>query len=270
MYFLFLQYDSYFDNPVISSSGVFDICLSNAIQLSSNTGPGLWSSSNAETAWVDTHGRAYGLAPGKVSFAFTDPQSACSSFFEFQAFEVYSCIDPDFNVTFSGVQLTGNAATNDDALSTCIFNTQPVLITAPLGAQGQLTVHSDGSYLFMSNKAGQYIYMLSVCPADQLLCQNVMLNVHVVEAYGYDQYAVSNTDFVSVYQGDSLLISSEGGVLGANDKCVSHSDCLLDYQILSVVNSATKTSITLDPSFFLSQTQFRRIGSGYFFLPHLQ
>ncbi len=249
-----------FDNPAISSSGVFDICLSNAIQLSSNSQSGQWLSSNADIAWIDANGRAHGIAPGKVSFAFTDNQSQCSSFFDFQAFEVYSCIDPDFNVTFSGVQLEGNAATNDDALGSTIFNPQPVLIKAPIGAQSQITVHPNGSYQFLTNKVGQYIYMLNVCPANQVLCQSSMLNIHVVEAYGYDQSAVSNVDFISVYQGDSLLIPGEGGLLGANDRCVSHSDCLLDYEVLSVVNNTTKTSIALDPSFFFLKPNSGELG----------
>jgi hypothetical protein len=253
-----------FDNPVITSAGVFDICLSNAIQLTANSSGGNWSSTNSEIAWVDNDGKAYGRAPGKVSFAFTDAQSHCSSFFDFQAFEVYSCIDPDFNVTFSGVMLKGNAATNDDAKGTSLFNTQATLIKGPLGAQSQFLLQANGSYQFLTNKVGHYIYRLSVCPENQVLCQNSMLNIHAVDAYGYDQYTVSNPDFFSIYQGDSLLIQSEGRLLDANDKCVSHSDCLLDYQILSIVKNASKSTIDLNPSFFFLKPNAGELGQDTF------
>ena len=63
---------------------------------------------------VDNGGYVTGLAPGKSGFIFTQNGTGCAAVLPNDAVSVKPCVDPDFNVTFANVAVSGNLSTNDE------------------------------------------------------------------------------------------------------------------------------------------------------------
>ena len=73
--------------------------------------------------------------------------------------------DPDINITYVNVLVSGNVATNDDVPPGSTYGTPVPKSTNPPG--GILTLQSNGTYTFNSPNPGTYYYLVPVCSLGQ-------------------------------------------------------------------------------------------------------
>jgi len=232
--------------PNISYTGNTSICQGHAAKITSATA-GTWSSMNNQIAAIDNAGNISALAPGKVGFTFRDTATQCESSSSNDLLTILHCLDPDFNVGFTLLTLTGNLATNDEVPGTSYSNATTTL-KKPMGATATLTVQSSGTYTFVGDLPGRYEFSVPVCRIyASLQCQNQNLAIYLVNRYGKDYFPIVNTDMITVINKDTpasnCLIN-----LCCNDKCITNDDCFLSRQSQLVTTDAAKGSADFDSS----------------------
>ncbi len=121
---------------------------------------------------------------------------------------------PDFNVTYVNVPVPGNVSTNDVITSGTTYGSSPALISSPSGSSPSITMNSDGTYSFVSDKVGVYVYKVSVCaPGQPVPCPTTLLTITVLCATCNNNPPVANTDIASTKVNTPVTIVSL-----ANDK----------------------------------------------------
>ena len=86
---------------------------------------GVWSSTDLGIALVDNNGKVTGVAPGKVSFSYTEIETGCISRMMLDAVTVKPCLDPDFNITSLNTVVKGNISTNDEVVAGMTYGALP-------------------------------------------------------------------------------------------------------------------------------------------------
>ena len=105
---------------------------------------------------------------------------------------------PDFNVTYVNVPVPGNVSTNDIITAGTTYGSSPVLISSPSGSLPSITMNSDGTYSFVSNLVGVYVYKVSVCtPGQPSPCPTTLLTITVLGPNSNNNPPVANTDIAS-------------------------------------------------------------------------
>jgi hypothetical protein len=105
--------------------------------------------------------------------------------------------NPDFNSTFVNVSVTGSAATNDLVPAGSTYGT-PVLASGPAGSSPTITMNSDGTYTFVTNKPGVYSYDVPVCvPSQPSPCPTTKLTVTVADPAIKTNPPVANVDIAT-------------------------------------------------------------------------
>ena len=105
---------------------------------------------------------------------------------------------PDFNVTYVNVPVPGNVFTNDVVPTNTTYGTNPTLISSPSSSNPSITMNTDGTYSFVSDKVGVYVYKVPVCvPGQSAPCPTTLLTITVLCATCNNNPPVANTDIAS-------------------------------------------------------------------------
>lgn len=235
-------------NPALVADVIGDeiICIGYQTQLTPNSG-GIWTSTNPKVAMVDNGGFVTGLAPGKTGFIFTQNGTGCSAVLPDDAISIKPCIDPDFNVTFVNLTVSGNVRTNDEVPATTTYNSNTQLIKKPAGALATLTINSNGSYSFVANMPGVYEYKVPVCiPPAYAACPTANLVITVVDGTMLPKTAVINTDVVHAMTCGSVAGSAIIPNILSNDQCVSTEACIVNGSSVEITKNPNNGVGTVD------------------------
>jgi trimeric autotransporter adhesin len=210
------------------------ICLGYQTQLSPSFGV-IWSSSNPKIASVSNDGVVTGKAPGKVTFTYTSIETGCSASLPADAVLVKSCIDPDFNVTLVNIPLKGNVSTNDEVPAGTSWG-PPMLVSKPSGSISSLTMNPDGTYNFVANTKGKYVFNVPVCiPPLTFGCPSTQIYITVADPLNSNNKNVSNIDLASVYTGNNIWMNAL-----SNDKCLFNVSCSVNGNSMTKMNTTLK------------------------------
>ena len=223
--------------PSVSLAGPAVLCQGFTSTLTTLSA-GTWSSLNDQIASIDSLGKITALAPGKVGFVFKDGLTGCEAKTPDELITVQHCLDPDFNVGFKGLTLSGNLATNDE-VSGAVYSNSSILISKPPSSAAILTIQPSGAYSFVGDEAGRYVFQVPVClSTTPVSCMNIELTIHLVERYGSATFPIVNTDMITVFNrglsGGWTLIPHQ-----TNDKCVTNDDCSLPASSFTVAGPPT-------------------------------
>lgn len=221
------------------------VCIGYTTTLSPSSG-GFWTSLRPDVATVSTDGVVSGVAPGKVSFYFTESSTGCRSYLHANAVTIRTCIDPDFGVTAKNSLLQGDLSTNDDGSGIKVY-TSPYIISRPTGSTSVLTINPNGTYNFTGDTEGKYIYHVPVCILPETFgCPVSLLEITVVDPYNVNKGFVANVDFGTVYRSGTPNPDSTIAVkVAKNDKCINNITCNLS-ALLPTPTNPGKGTITND------------------------
>lgn len=229
--------------PVVGITGDTILCIGNKSQLSPATG-GTWASNNPLVASVDNDGVVTSIAPGFVTFTFTESGGGCSSAAATDTIDVVSCIDPDFNVTYVNIAVPGNTSTNDVVPAGTTYGTAPTLTSSPSGSTPSITANSDGTYSFTGNVVGVYTYLVPVCiPPKVTGCDLSLLTITVLDNLSPVKKPVANIDFATTDVNVAVTLQTL-----ANDHCVVTTSCSLDPASVTVIDNPNHGSFTVNSS----------------------
>jgi uncharacterized protein YjdB len=208
----------------------------------SPTENGTWTSSDPTIATVLDNGEVTALAPGVVTFTFTETATGCASADATDPLTITDCLNPDFNATFVDVPVDGDVSTNDASpVGTTYAGAPPVLTSSPVGAIFDLDVNSDGTYTFITNTIGVYTWDVEACiPPLVSGCQTAELVITVVDFLDPDNKPIANVDIASTEINTAVTLISL-----ANDKCVVVGGCDLDPNI-SIITPPENGSVVID------------------------
>lgn len=229
-----------FEIPVTSLLGSDIICSGYISHLSPSQG-GIWESSNDNVASVTSAGLITGHAPGSASFIFTSSSTGCSSIESNIQVTVNRCIQNDFNIAIVNIPITGDVSINDNIPDGAAYGQSPILLQKPDVSLPVMNVNSDGTYVFLPDVAGIYVYQINVCFApDYTICQTSLLEIHVSELQSRGRMPVAMPDKAITYTNSNPLLPGVPVTLLtlANDKCVYTGGCHLDTSTVEIITSS--------------------------------
>lgn len=236
------------EQTAVDVTGALDICLGGHTLLSPSSG-GTWTSSNPAIATVTNSGVVTGIAPGTVTFSFTDIAGGCTLGSQTEPVTVSSCTTHDFNVTSPGLSISSSVMTNDNVPAGTTYGSSIITVGKPAGSLPQLTMQADGTYTFVAAMPGKYIYSIPVCiPPAALGCSRTKLEITVLGNLFSEYNVVSNLEqgatyasTVSTVLGTPVTIAS-----AANDQCVNAPGCTLDNASYTIVEGPNHGAATID------------------------
>jgi uncharacterized protein YjdB len=231
----------------VQNTGDDEICTGYTTSLLPSSG-GIWTSSNPKVATVSNLGIVTGIAPGIVTFTFVDSNSGCSAGGTTDPITVRGCINHDFNVALVDQNISGNLNTNDNVPNGTTYSNIKITVEKPLTSLPQLTINSDGTYTFETNKPGYYLYKIPVCIPPALSgCPSTFLEINVIENVYGQSNPVANLEFATTYANADSGLPGDIVTLNplVNDECVFTAGCDLDIATLSIVDSPGNGTITL-------------------------
>ncbi len=229
--------------PVVSIEGLTEICLGEQTTLTSGGIEGTWVSNDLSVATVDlTTGVVTSVAPGQVTFSFTETASGCESTVPTNVLTVKNCIDPDFNVTYVDVPVSGNANTNDEVPDGTTYGSNYVVTSIPGNSSHGLTIGLDGTYTFTGDTEGVYVFEVPVCvPPKVSGCQTSTLTITVLDYQDPENSPVANVDIATTNIGVPVTLSTL-----ENDRCVISTSCSLDPGSVTVTSGPSHGGATVD------------------------
>lgn len=249
-------------SPVsVGVNGPTEICIGYETQLFPNIG-GVWTSTDLGIALVDNNGKVVGVAPGKVSFSYTEIETGCISRMVLDAVIVRACLDPDFNVAARNTLLTGNVATNDEVVAGMTYGSIVTTLTKPLGSNPFFTVLPNGDYQFSTTMPGEYIYRISACvTSGNFDCNFSELNIKVIDPFDFNSKPLGNVDIGTT----NLISNTEMGEPIAidpllNDRCIKGTGCMLDTQSVNILTNPKYGVATVLPNgsiYYISNPAFK-------------
>ncbi len=229
--------------PAVGIVGDTILCIGNKSQLSPATG-GTWASNNPKVASVNNDGVVTSLAPGFVTFTFTESGGGCSSAAATDTIDVVSCIDPDFNVTYVNIPVPGNVKTNDNVPSGTTYGPTATLTSSPATSTPAITINTDGTYTFTGNVVGVYTYLVPVCvPPKVTGCDLSLLTITVLDNLSPIKKPVANVDFATTTINVAVTLKTM-----ANDRCVVTTDCTLDPASVAVIDNPNNGTFNVNTS----------------------
>jgi uncharacterized protein YjdB len=229
-----------FGETLASIAGPAIICTGGSTFLSPSTG-GIWTSGDLSVATVSNSGVVSGTGSGLVNFTFTETANGCGYTSITSDLMVTQCFNPDFNITSKNVLVYGNVATNDHDASGNIYN-PGLLSSSPPGSNPVLQMNPDGSYSFLSDSVGQYIYSVPVCiPPLTINCPESELIITVVKHLSSQKTVSANVDLAVTMINTTISIPSL-----QNDACVLVGGCNLDPASVHILNFPAHGSTTIN------------------------
>ncbi|MFT4535092.1 MAG: hypothetical protein ACI9P5_002457, partial [Saprospiraceae bacterium] len=228
-------------------TGDSEICAGYTTTLFPTNG-GVWTSSNTAVATVSNFGIVTGKVPGIVTFTFVDSGTGCSTGGTTDPVTVGKCLNHDFNVALVNQNIAGDISTNDNFTGVVTYSNNKVTVQKPLASLPQLVIYDDGTYSFVTNKPGKYLYKISVCkPPVTTGCPSAFLEINVIDNVYGQSNPVSNLEFATTYaNADGTLPGNTITVNPlSNDDCVYTVGCNLDPSTLSIIDSPGSGSVVL-------------------------
>jgi hypothetical protein len=158
------------------------------------------------TATNNSNADANGLTP-----AFTVCPGDYNTCIDAGIRNISPILNPDINVTYVNVPVNGNVSTNDKVPSGSTYGT-PVLNSKPIGSTATISLNTDGTYTFIANTPGVYIYNVPICSSGTTTCPSSLLTITVL-APKTNNPPVANTDIATTKINTPVTINSL-----ANDK----------------------------------------------------
>lgn len=116
--------------------------------------------------------------------------------------------NPDVNSTLINVPVPGNVSTNDKVPTGSTYGT-PALQSGPAGSNPSITMNSDGTYTFVADKAGVYIYNVPVCvPSQPSPCPTTRLSVTVLDPAINTNAPVANVDIATTRLNTAVTVKT--------------------------------------------------------------
>lgn len=193
-------------------------------------GPTVLTDANGNSLAIAANG-AYTFTPnsvftGATSFVYeavgTDGASAFgTAYFTVAPF----LVNPDIDVAFINVAETGNLSTNDKVITGSTYSLDAV-VSVPGGATITFTINPNGTYSFLTDTPGIYVYDVEVCtPAPLSLCTVERFTITVTDPALATNAPVANTDLAITEAATAVIINvlanDQPGVAGVAGKALS-------------------------------------------------
>lgn len=182
----------------------------------SDIGAGLSFSNTSTTVMMPT-------SPGFYTVSVTQTVGGCTSPASTLVLEVKAdCFNPDFDVTYVNVLLTGDVSTNDIPLPQKTYG-------AAIPRNGNPSsclpvINADGTYTFTCGTPGKYNFVVPVCNGtSSIMCSNIPLVITVLQPLISNNPPIVNHDYART----KMDVAIEINIL-ANDKCQSIPNCILN------------------------------------------
>ncbi|MFC4261561.1 beta strand repeat-containing protein [Ferruginibacter yonginensis] len=114
--------------------------------------------------------------------------------------------NPDVNVTYKNVTVTGNVSTNDKVQPGTTYGTAVAVAGVTNPSNDVPTVNADGTYTFTPTAAGVYQFVVPVCNGG--VCKNELLTITVLDKNSATNPPTANTDIASTFVNAAVTIKS--------------------------------------------------------------
>lgn len=174
---------------------------------------------------------------GPVNFVYTTtdngtPAASASATIYVLVSPEAPATNPDFNSTFVNVHVQGDVSTNDRVPAGTTYGTSPSLISAPAGSTAFLVMSSNGTYDFVADMVGLYVYNVPVCtPNGVNPCPPTRLYITVLDANSNSNAPVANPDVAYTNMNTPVTLKSL-----ANDHAGSPNNSLVPSSVTITVN----------------------------------
>lgn len=182
-----------------------------------------------DTVSVSDHIIIEPVNEGKATIAYSTFGAPCNTTNTSRVFEVISShiSNPDVHTTYTNTIATGNVSTNDANIAGMKYDSIPILLHSPQGSSPTLTINKDGTYSFVSNLKGTYIYTVYTCRG--ACCIPTTLTIHVIDKFTMPK-VIANTDYITTLTNSPIALSSL-----VNDQCLSSGKCEIDAASISFI-----------------------------------
>ena len=237
-------------------TGDSEICIGYTTTLYPDSG-GIWTSNNTAVATVSNFGIVKGIAPGIVMFTFEDSSNGCSAGGTTDPVTVGKCLNHDLNIALVDQDIVGDISTNDNFTGAVTYSNIKVTLEKPLESLPQLVINTDGTYSFLTNIPGKYLFKVSACiPPLNVGCPGALLEINVIDNVYGQSNPVSNLDFAATYANSD--VTQPGNIITvyplSNDGCVYTAGCNIDNGTMSIIDSSQNGSAVLSGTGSLSYT----------------
>ncbi len=222
----------------VQITGDDNVCTGYTTTLQPTTG-GTWISNNPAIASVSNFGVVTGKAPGIVTFTFVDSSNGCSAGGTTAPITVNNCINHDFNVALVDQTILGNVSTNDNISSDALYSNITQTLEKPSSSLPQLTIAQDGTYTFVTNKPGKYLYKVPVCLLPMVSgCPGAFLEINVLDDVYGQSNPLSNLEYTTTFAATDNSLAGNTITIDAlaNDDCVVTAGCELDNSTLTITD----------------------------------
>ena len=185
---------------------------------------------------------------GPVDFPYTTcdngvPQACAMATLHILVRPVLPLTNPDFNSTFVNVPVPGNVNTNDRVPAGTTYGTTPSLLSSPAGSNPSITMNPNGTYSFVSDIKGVYVYNVPVCvPGQSAPCPPTKLTITVLDDNLQDNIPVANVDIAVTNLNTPVTLRSL-----ANDAAGNAANSLVPSTVTVTVAPMHGTA-TVDPA----------------------
>lgn len=231
----------------LNLSNVSSLCVGFSATLTAST-QGVWASNNPDVATITAGGVATGIAAGFVSFTFQDNSGLCNNVVTTDTIQVDYCILPDFNFTSINVLVNGNVHTNDMAPAGATYGT-PILQSKPSESTPNIVMNTDGSYTFVTNQKGEYIFSVPICANGFFVnCATSLLTINVTDILEPGKKPYANLDLATTYANFNSSLAGEPVTIYtlSNDFCLYGSGCTLDPSSVEVIGQPSYGAVIID------------------------
>ena len=209
------------------------VCLGNQVALMVDANPSAtfqWMVSTPTAGLTAGSGNTATLDPtaaGIITVTVTQTIAGCVSPPALISILVLeNCLNPDFGVTYNGINLEGDLSTNDDIVAGTIYSDPQPIGTNPSATLPSVT--TDGLYTFLTTETGEWYFTVEVCnPSLANGCARVPLAITVLDIASTENPPIGNHDYIHSLRNVDIPIT----VL-SNDKCQSFPNC--DISITSI------------------------------------